>query len=96
MFELPRDICIEVYSALVSVGLQLTAASHNLLTELCRCTPNVFDLSSRTLPAVDGATLDDATRYICSLEIIKVQLQIWMVKDEELQTQRDAVQCFAA
>lgn len=96
VFEFPRDICIEVYSALVSVGLQLTAASHNLLTELCRCTPNVFDLSSRTLPAVDGATLDDATRYICSLEIIKVQLQIWMVKDEELQTQREAVQCFAA
>jgi hypothetical protein len=96
VFEFPRDVCIEIYSALVSVGLQLTAASHNLLTELCRCTPNVFDLSSRTLPAVDGATLDDATRYICSLEIIKVQLQIWMVKDEELQTQREAVQCFAA
>jgi hypothetical protein len=33
-------------------------------------------------PAVDGATLDAATRYICSLEIIKVQLQIWMVKEE--------------
>jgi len=28
--------------------------------------------------------------------IIKVQLQIWMVKDEELQTQLDAIQCFAA
>ncbi len=45
---------------------------------------------------MDGATLDAATRYICSLEIIKVQLQIWMVKDEELQTQLDASQCFAA
>ena len=96
VFEFPRDICVEIYSALVSVGLQLTAASHSLLTELCRCTPHVFDLSSRTLPAVDVATLDDATRYICSLEIIKVQLQIWMVKDEELQTQLDASQCFAA
>ena len=28
VFEFPRDICVEIYSALVSVGLQLTAASH--------------------------------------------------------------------
>ena len=96
VFEFPRDICVEIYSALVSVGLQLTAASHSALTELCRCTPHVFDLASRTLPAMDVATLDAATRYICSLEIIKVQLQIWMVKEEELQTQVDENQCFAA
>jgi hypothetical protein len=43
---------------------------------------------------MDAATLDDATRYICSLEIIKVQLQIWMVKEEELQL--DENRCFAA
>jgi hypothetical protein len=96
VFEFPRDICVEIYSALVSVGLQLTAASHLLLTELCRCTPHVFDLPSRTLPAVDVATLDAATRYICSLEIIKVQLQIWMVKDEELKLQLGGSDCFAA
>jgi hypothetical protein len=96
VFEFPRDICVEIYSALVSVGLQLTAASHALLTELCRCTPHVFDLASRQLPAVDVATLDAATRYICSLEIIKVQLQIWMVKEEELQSQLGSSQCFAA
>jgi hypothetical protein len=96
VFEFPRDICVEIYSALVSVGLQLTAASHALLTELCRCTPHVFDLASRQLPAVDVATLDDATRYICSLEIIKVQLQIWMVKEEELESQLGSSQCFAA
>lgn len=95
VFEFPRDICVEIYSALVSVGLQLTAASHLLLTELCRCTPNLFDLSSRQLPALDGETLDAATRYICSLEIIKVQLQIWMVKDEELEIQLGS-QCSAA
>ena len=33
---------------------------------------------------------------LCSLEIIKVQLQIWMVKDEELETQLAGNQCFAA
>ena len=96
VFEFPRDICVEIYSALVSVGLQLTAASHSVLTELCRCTPHVFDLASRQLPAVDVATLDVATRYICSLEIIKVQLQIWMVKNEELETHLAGNQCFAA
>ena len=96
VFEFPRDICVEIYSALVSVGLQLTPASHALLTELCRCTPHVFDLASRQLPAVDVATLDVATRYICSLEIIKVLLQIWMVKEEELESQLGGSQCFAA
>jgi hypothetical protein len=96
VFEFPRDICVEIYSALVSVGLQLTAASHLLLTELCRCTPHLFDPSSRKIPAVDGATLDAATRYICSLEIIKVQLQIWMVKDEELEIHFAGSPCFAA
>jgi hypothetical protein len=92
VFEFPRDICVEIYSALVSVGLQLTPNSHSMLTELCRCTPHVFDPSSRQLPAVDVATLDAATRYICSLEIIKVQLQIWMVKEDEM----DRAQCSAA
>lgn len=96
VFEFPRDICVDMYSALVSVGLQLTAASHRILTELCRCTPHVFDPSPRLLRAVDGATLDAATRYICSLEIIKVQLQIWLVKEEELETQLAETACFAA
>ena len=96
VFEFPRDICVEIYSALVSVGLQLSETSHSLLTELCRCTPHLFDPSSRRLPAVDGASLDAATRYICSLEIVKVQLQIWMVKKEEMATQPGGSQCFAA
>jgi hypothetical protein len=96
VFEFPRDVCVEIYSALVSVGLQLTATSHSLLTELCRCTPHVFDMPARPLPAADVATLDAATRYICSLEIIKVQLQIWMVKEEELETQLGGSACFAA
>jgi hypothetical protein len=96
VFVFPRDICVEIYSTLVSAGLQLTATSHALLTELCRCTPHVFDPTSRKVPAIDGATLDAATRYICSLEIIKVQLQIWMVKDEELETKFGGGHCFAA
>ena len=96
VFEFPRDICVEIYSALVSLGLEFTASSHALLTELCRCTPYVFDLPSRKLPAADGASLEAATRYICSLEIIKVQFQIWMVKKEELETLPGGSQYFAA
>jgi hypothetical protein len=96
VFEFPRDICVEIYSALVSVGLQLTASSHRLLTELCRCTPHVFDLPARQMLASDVTTLDAATRYICSLEIVKVQLQIWMVKEEELELQLGGGHCSAA
>jgi hypothetical protein len=96
VFEFPRDICVEIYSVLVSAGLQLTAASHLLLTELCRCTPHLFAPSLRDLPAVDEASLDVATRYICSLEIIRVQLQIWMVKGEDLQNHLANTQSFAA
>jgi hypothetical protein len=95
IFEFPRDVCVEIYSVLVSVGLQLTASSHRLLTELCRCTPHVFDLPSREPLAADVATLDAATRYICSLEIIKVQLQIWMVEEEDLVLQMGS-HCSAA
>jgi hypothetical protein len=96
VFEFPRDICVEIYSVLVSAGLQLTADSHAFLTELCRCTPHLFSSSSRELPAEDEASLDAATRYICSLEIVKVQLQIWTVKTEELENHLAGSQSFAA
>jgi hypothetical protein len=96
VFEFPRDICVEIYSVLVSAGLQLTADSHALLTELCRCTPHLFGPSLRDLPAEDEASLDAATRYICSLEIVKVQLQIWTVKTEELENHLAGSQSFAA
>jgi hypothetical protein len=79
IFEFPRDICVEIYSALVSLGLELTAASHRTLTELCRCTPYLFDLPSRTVVAVDEASLDESTRYICSLEIVRAELSIQFV-----------------
>jgi hypothetical protein len=96
VFEFPRDICVEIYSVLVSAGLQLTADSHAFLTELCRCTPHLFGPPLRDLPAEDEASLDAATRYICSLEIVKVQLQIWTVKSEELENHLAGSQSFAA
>lgn len=36
--EFPRAICVEMYGALLSAGLQLSRGSHLKLAELCRCT----------------------------------------------------------
>lgn len=76
LFEFPRDLCAEVYGALVSLGLQLSDRSHLALTELCRCTPHLFDSPYRTLAVHDAASLARATDYICSLEIIQAELHV--------------------
>ena len=79
VFEFPRDICVEIYSTLVSLGLELSSHSHRLLAELCRCTPDLFEPPSRAVTAVDQISLDESTRYICSLEIVKVELYVRFV-----------------
>ena len=76
VFEFPRDICIDVYAAMVSLGLELSTASHRLMADLCLCTPYLFDLSSRSITVEDDASLDKATRYICSLEFVEIDLAI--------------------
>lgn len=75
-FEFPRDLCAEVYGALVSRGLQLSDQSHLTLTELCRCTPHLFDSPYRSLAVHDVFSLARATDYICSLEIIQAELHV--------------------
>ena len=37
-FEFERSGCLEIYTALVSAGLELSQKSHRGLTELCHCT----------------------------------------------------------
>ncbi len=76
IFEFPRDICVDIYSTLVSLGLELSSYSHRLLAELCRCTPHLFKPPLDGVTAVDPISLDRSTRYICSLEIIKVELYV--------------------
>ncbi len=39
-FEFERSGCIEIYTALISAGLELSHDSHQRLTELCQCTRN--------------------------------------------------------
>lgn len=74
VFEFPRDACIDLYGAMASLGLRLSPASHLMMTDLCRRTPYLFDVSSRSITVEDHASLDRATVYICSLEFIKVEL----------------------
>ena len=76
VFEFPRDICMDVYAAMVSVGLELSTASHRLMADLCLRTPYLFDLSSRSVTVEDDASLDKATRYICSLEFVEIDLEV--------------------
>lgn len=84
VFEFPRDACIDLYSAMVSLGLQLSPASHLVMTDLCRRTPYLFDLSSRSIAVKDHASLDQATVYICSLEFIKVELCVHFEAQNQL------------
>ncbi len=38
LFEFERQHCIEIYTVLVAVGLELSQSAHMRLTELCQCT----------------------------------------------------------
>jgi hypothetical protein len=76
VFEFPRDICLDVYGAMVSLGLELSAASHRIMEELCRCTPYRCDLSGRRMAVEDSPSLQQATAYLCSLEFLRVELSV--------------------
>ena len=63
LFEFERSQCIDMYSALVSSGVELSPNGHLGFTELCRCTRlqvaecggeiASVDLEIQTLPAED-------------------------------------------
>ncbi|HEY2467216.1 MAG TPA: hypothetical protein VGI45_05135 [Terracidiphilus sp.] len=38
LFEFERSSCLEIYSILIAVGLELSQAAHLRFTELCQCT----------------------------------------------------------
>lgn len=39
-FEFERSGCVDIYTALIAAGLELSHDSHLRLTELCQCTRN--------------------------------------------------------
>ncbi len=38
LFEFERHACVDMYSVLISAGLELSQAAHMRFTELCQCT----------------------------------------------------------
>jgi hypothetical protein len=38
LFEFERQACVEIYSLLIAVGLELSQSAHIRFTELCQCT----------------------------------------------------------
>jgi hypothetical protein len=38
LFEFERRACVDMYSVLISAGLELSQAAHMRFTELCQCT----------------------------------------------------------
>jgi hypothetical protein len=67
LFEFERQSCLEIYSVLIAVGLELSQGAHIRFTELCQCTRMVrkdhsdeivsIDLEVQTSP-ISGASDD--------------------------------------
>jgi hypothetical protein len=38
LFEFERQACVDIYSALIAAGLELSQSGHIRFTELCQCT----------------------------------------------------------
>ena len=52
-FQFARDACDEIYSVIVTAGLQLSAQSHQMLASLCQCTREMQPLTHEDLVHVD-------------------------------------------
>jgi hypothetical protein len=53
LFEFERRQCIEMYTVLVAVGLELSQLAHLRFTELCQCTRSQQDDCSSEIVSVD-------------------------------------------
>jgi hypothetical protein len=40
LFEFERQACVEIYTALIASGIELSRSGHLRMTELCQCTSN--------------------------------------------------------
>ncbi len=52
-FEFPRARCIDIYSLLIAVGVELDAEAHRQMTGLCHCTQHVDDGSQSAAARVN-------------------------------------------
>jgi len=53
LFEFERRHCVEIYSILVSAGLELSAQTHRLFTDLCQCTMHRAEACATEIASVD-------------------------------------------
>lgn len=53
LFEFERQCCIDVYSTLIAVGLELSQLAHLRLTELCQCTRSHYEDIGGEIVSVD-------------------------------------------
>jgi hypothetical protein len=72
LFEFERQSCIDMYTVLMAVGLELSQLAHMRFTELCQCTRSHFedcggeivsvDLEIRSFPIETSAVRRGATK----------------------------------
>jgi len=53
LFEFERMQCVEIYTVLIAVGLELSQLAHMRFTELCQCTRSNPDDCSGDIVSVD-------------------------------------------
>jgi hypothetical protein len=53
LFEFERVCCIDMYTLLIAVGLELSQLAHLRFTELCQCTRSHFDDIGGEIVSVD-------------------------------------------
>jgi len=53
LFEFERQNCVDIYTTLVAVGLELSQLAHLRLTELCQCTRSHYADCGGEIVSVD-------------------------------------------
>jgi hypothetical protein len=53
LFEFERMYCVEIYTMLIAVGLELSQLAHMRFTELCQCTKSHFEDCGSEIVSVD-------------------------------------------
>ena len=53
LFEFERMCCVDMYTMLIAVGLELSQLAHLRFTELCQCTRSHFDDIGGEIVSVD-------------------------------------------
>ena len=53
LFEFERFCCVDMYTMLIAVGLELSQLAHLRFTELCQCTRSHFDDIGGEIVSVD-------------------------------------------